>query len=313
MNAGVAISSTIKPPKEGWPGHSGNWGRWPNDRGTLNLLTPEVVMRGIGAARLGEVYPLSRPVTDKEPLRADKCFEHTMLAAGAWDLEPERPESLNASDKVAYRIHGMVNTHLDALSHVGYRGKGFNGHAFSDIATKSEGVKLAPISNAIGIVTRGVLIDVARGRNVAFLKPGEFVTPEELVEPAKQLQPGDAVLIRLGGTLAGGIPPNGPGNKHGTWPGLHPACAEVLGERDVSVIASDGPGDVFPSPYEHICRSPTHTLCLAYYGIHLLHNMDLEKFAQVCAEKKRNTFLFTVAPLHMTRVTGSLVSPIAVL
>lgn len=313
MNQTYATAKPAKPAKEGWPGHSGNWGRWPNDRGTLNLITPEVVMRGLGAARLGQVFALSRPVTGEDPIRSDKCFEHTMLAAGAWDLEPERPESLNASDKVGYRIHGMVNTHLDALSHVGYSGKGFNGHDFDKMASKAEGVKIAPISNATGIVTRGVLIDVARARNVAYLKPGEFVTPEELVGPSQELQPGDAVLIRLGGTLAGGISPGQTGNKHGTWSGLHPECVEVLAKRDISVLATDSSGDVFPSPYEHICRSPMHTLCLAFYGIHLLHNMDLEKFAAACWDMKRNTFLFTVSPMHMTRVTGSLVSPVAVL
>jgi len=302
-----------KPAIEGWPGHQGNWGRWPNDRGTLNLLTPDVVQRGIAAAKLGQVFTLSRLVTDREPLRKDKCFEHQMLAAGVWDLEPERTESLNASDRVSYRIHGMVNTHLDALSHVGHAGKGFNGVGFDEMASKDEGIKRAPISNALGIVTRGVLIDVARMRGVPFLKPGEFVTPEELVGPSKDLQPGDAVLIRLGGTLAGGIPPTGQDNKHGIWPGFHPECVEVLGKRDVSVIATDSSGDVFPSPYEHICRSPMHTLCLTYYGIHLLHNMDLETLSGACHETDRHSFLFTVSPLNMNRATGSLVSPIAVL
>lgn len=300
---------TAKP----WPGHNGNWGRWPNDRGTLNLLTPGVVLRGLASATDGRVFPLSRPVTDREPIRGDKCFEHKMLAAGAWDLEPERPESLNASDRVAYRIHGMVNTHLDALAHVGYAGKGFNGRAFSDMATMESGVAHAPISNALGIVTRGVLFDVARARGVPFLKPGEYVTPDDLQPTAGALESGDAAIIRLGGTLAGGIPPDGTGNKHGTWPGLHPECVEFLGARDISVLATDSSGDVFPSPYSHICRSPVHTLCLAFYGIHLLHNMDLETLAMACAAEKRDTFLFFASPLHMTRVTGSLVSPVAVL
>lgn len=313
MSHPAELTKANVPAKEGWPGHTGNWGRWPNDRGTLNLITPDVVLRGLGSAKLGRVFNLSRPVTDREPLRTEKCFEHTMLAAGPWDLEPERPESLNASDKVAYRVHGMVNTHLDALSHVGYDGKGFNGREFSDIATKAEGVKHSAINEALGIVTRGVLIDVARARGVPFLKPGEYVSPDDLAGPAEALQPGDAVLIRLGGTLAGGIPPDGTGNKHGTWSGIHPASVELLARRDISVLATDSSGDVFPSPYEHICRSPTHTLCLAFYGIHLLHNMDLEGFADACMELNRNTFMFTVAPLNMTKVTGSLVSPIAVL
>src|SRR5689334_12219562 len=128
-----AAHSPPMPAKEGWPGHTGNWGRWPNDRGTLNLITPQVVLRAVQTVSQGRVFDLSRPVTGREPLRAEPGFVHTMLAAGAWDLEPERPESLNASDKVAYRIHGMVNTHLDALSHVGFAGFGFNGVPFADL------------------------------------------------------------------------------------------------------------------------------------------------------------------------------------
>ena len=109
------------------------------------------------------------------------------------------------------------------------------------------------------------------------------------------------------------MPPTDDGCRHGTWQGLHPECVEVLGGLDVSVLATDCGGDVFPSPYGHIVRSPVHTLCLAYYGIHLLHNMDLESLSVLCAEQQRRSFLFVVTALHMERATGSLTSPVAVL
>lgn len=298
---------------DSWPSHAGNWGRWPNDKGTLNLLSPQATLRGINTVVEGRVISLSRPVTAKEPIRGDVCFEQEMLAAGVWDLEPDRQESLNASEKVSYRTHGMVNTHLDALAHVGHKGKGFNGHAFSDMASLEEGVKIAPISAARGIVTRGVLIDIPRSRGVRCLKPGEWAKPQEVEAAADLLAPGDAALVRVGGTLAEGVPPEAGGNRHGTWQGLHPECVEVLAKRDISVLATDCPGEVFPSPYGHVVRSPVHTLCLTYYGIHLLHNMDLEELAADCAERRRNSFLFMVLPLHMERASGSLVSPAAVL
>ena len=307
------MSEAQLPDPATWPGHTGNWNRWPNDLGTLNLVTPEVTRRGIGSVATGQVVSLSRPVTDREPIRGDVCFEHTMLSAGAWDLEPDRPESLNSADQVAYRTHGMVNTHLDALAHVGHDGKGFNGIDFDDLVTKEHGVKRASISNARAIVTRGVLIDVARSRGVSHLHPGEFVKPEEIESAAAELEPGDAALIRTGATLEDGLPPTDDSCRHGTWQGLHPECVEVLGGLDVSVLATDCGGDVFPSPYGHIVRSPVHTLCLAYYGIHLLHNMDLESLSDICAEQQRHHFLFVVTALHMERATGSLTSPVAVL
>lgn len=36
-----------------WPDHVGNWGRWPNDHGALNLITPAATARGIACAREG--------------------------------------------------------------------------------------------------------------------------------------------------------------------------------------------------------------------------------------------------------------------
>ena len=244
-----------------WPGHTGNWNRWPNDLGTLNLVTPEVTRRGIGSVATGQVVSLSRPVTDREPIRGDVCFEHTMLSAGAWDLEPDRPESLNSADQVAYRTHGMVNTHLDALAHVGHDGKGFNGIDFDDLVTKEDGVKRASISNARAIVTRGVLIDVARSRRVSHLHPGEFVRPEEVESAASELEPGDAALIRTGATLEDGLPPTDDSCRHGTWQGLHPECVEVLGGLDVSVLATDcGGRRVSLALRTHRALARTHAL-----------------------------------------------------
>ena len=307
------MSDKPLPNPETWPGHTGNWNRWPNDLGTLNLLTPEVILKAIQTVRSGKVISLSRPVTDREPIRGDVCYEHTMLNAGSWDLEPDRMESLNSADHVAFRTHGMVNTHLDALAHVGHDGKGFNGIDFQSMVTKDEGVKHGAIDAARGIVTRGVLIDIPRMRGVSHLKPGEFVKPDEIESVAHQLEPGDAALIRTGATLEDGIPPTDESCRHGIWQGLHPECVEVLATRDIAVLATDCPGDVFPSPYGHIVRSPVHTLCLTYYGIHLLHNMDLEGFAKTCERETRSTFLFVVTSLHLERATGSLTSPVAIL
>ena len=45
----------------------GNWGRWGNDdeRGALNLLTPEVVSAAAASIRTGKVYSLGIPIQAK--------------------------------------------------------------------------------------------------------------------------------------------------------------------------------------------------------------------------------------------------------
>jgi kynurenine formamidase len=150
-------------------------------------------------------------------------------------------------------------------------------------------------------------------RGVSHLHPGEYVRPEEVESVRDRLRPGDAAIVRTGATLEAGLPPGPEGNRHGTWQGVHPECVEVLAKSDISVLATDSPGDVFPSPYGHIVRSPVHTLCLAYYGIHLLHNMNLEELGDLCDQAGRDAFLFVVTSLHLEKATGSLTSPLAVL
>ena len=41
-----------------------NWGRWgtADERGTLNLLTPDVVKAAVGSVRDGRVLPLAMPI-----------------------------------------------------------------------------------------------------------------------------------------------------------------------------------------------------------------------------------------------------------
>lgn len=296
-----------------WPGHTGNWGRWPNDRGALNLLTPEVALRGLRAARTGEAVPCARPLCKKDPLRDTPMATHEMLTAGKWDKDPTRNVQ-SASDIVQFRVHGMVNTHIDAFSHIGFEGYGFNGIPFAELVTMEEGSKRCDITDALSIVTRGVFVDVARARGVRCLEPGDSVKPEEVAEAAERLQPGDAFVLRIGQTLNGGLPPTPESpERHGTWAGLHVDTVELLARKDVAVIASDSVSDTFPSPVIEHCKSPVHVLCLAFYGIPLVHNMDLERLGELCAQQQRNDFLFTVAPLHLPRATGSLCNPVVVL
>jgi kynurenine formamidase len=304
-----------------WPGHTGNWHRWPNDRGTLNLLTPEKVFEAVAEVRDGRPYPLSRPLCPDDPTRGDPVVQHKMVNAGGFEADLERREGTKAhqfrhqssADSVWLRIHGMVNTHADALSHVGAYEVGFNGIPFSDMVTMDEGAKRGAITDGLALVTRGVLADVPRLRGVEHLEPGDSVRAHELRQLTPTLRPGDALLVRTGSTLTGGIAPvPGDENYVGVWSGLHADCMDYVRERDVAILATDGPGDTFPSPIPE-CDSPIHVLAIVFLGLHLIHNMNLEELAQVCAERDRSSFFFSVASLNIPHATGSPVTPIAIL
>ena len=307
--AGASVASDMA--LGSWPGHTGNWGRWSNDAGTLNLVTPEAVLRGIRTVQQGEVIPCSRPVFHKEPLQPTVLFEHEMTHVHDMP-EPTAVKTQSAGDMLTFRVHNLVNTHIDALSHIGHNGYTFNGHRFRDVVSETEGAKKQDITCALGVVTRGLFIDIASARGVEFLEPGDVVRPEELSELAARVEPGDAVIVRTGSTLSGGRPPIDPDDRRGFWSGLHPDCIELLGQRGISLIGGDAV-ESFPSPLPAISPAPMHVMCLVVYGIHIVHHMDLERLAVRCRALGRDDFLFTVNALNVPGATGSPVTPVAVL
>jgi kynurenine formamidase len=296
----------------GWPGHRGNWGRWDDGRGTLNLVTSEVVLSAVATVRSGRVLPLSRKldVTDPPyyPQAAPAAFQHEMITASGSNAGGP---VLAASDQITVQNHGLAVTHLDAICHIGFEGVGFDGLPFEQIVTMERAALRSGIQDAMPIVTRGVLADIARHRGVERLEPGDPVRLEELMDASPDLRPGDALIVRTGAWRTPGQP-TGAKDRYGRLTGLHVECMDYLREADIGVLGTDGPGDNFPVTSPD-CPLPIHVLALTFLGVHLVHNMDLEALADACAEESRNSFLFCVSPLNIPGGTGSPVTPVAVL
>lgn len=148
-----------------------------------------------------------------------------------------------------------------------------------------------------GVVTRGVLLDVARARGVAWLGPGEGVLPEDLEAAERasgvRLEPGDILLVRTGyyarRIAEGPVNPAVAGS-----PGPHAALAPWLRERGVAMFGSDTHNDVVPTPYPGMGH-PFHVVSLVALGLWLIDNMNLEDLARACAERKRWEFMLTIA------------------
>ncbi len=97
-----------------------------------------------------------------------------------------------------------AGTHLDALCHISYDGSLYNGYP-SDSITPLAGASKLGAEKLPAIVTRGVLLDVARAKGVDGLDvidQGYAITGEDLEEAADfagvQVQAGDVVLVRTG-------------------------------------------------------------------------------------------------------------------
>jgi kynurenine formamidase len=311
-------SQHVGAPVEQWPGHTGTWKKWPNDRGALNYITPDVVRAATAEVKKGKTIACARPIRTTDPANSS-IVPASRRMIYLRETGPRGTDN-SAGDEISFRTHGMLNTHIDAFSHVGYRGRGYNGHPFSDMINMEDGATLCDITDLLGIVTRGVFFDVARRRGVRGLTPGTYVVPEDLTELLEVLQPGDAAVIRTGVTLTGGEAgvreADGSPSVHYPIAGFHADCIEVLAARGISVLASDSPSDAYPSPLGDVCGSPVHRLCLTFYGIPLVHNLDLEELGDEIAGEAGGgprKFLFMVSALNMKGATGSPCTPLAVL
>src|SRR6185369_11770049 len=131
---------------------------------------------------------------------------------------------------------------------------------------------------AAGIISRGVLLDVARLRGVESLGPGEVVTPDDL-EAAER---GDVLLVRTGYIRVFTVYGERVFYMKQT-PGLGLACVEWLHAREVAAVATDtNMVEVWP-PEDPAVLFPLHALCIRDMGLTLGEMFDLEALASDCA------------------------------
>jgi kynurenine formamidase len=217
-----------------------------------------------------------------------------------------------AMDRVAMNIHGNADSHLDALCHVVFDGTLYNGVG-ADSVTAHGATELSVEAAGGGIVGRGVLLDIPRARGARWLEPGDHVTSDDLLaaEAAQRVRigQGDLLFVRVGHRSRRRA--LGPWDSASERAGLHPAAVELLAERRVAVLGSDGNNDTAPSAVAGI-GFPVHVLAIHAMGLYLLDWLHLEELRAVCEELHRWTFLVVIAPLRLRGGTGSPVNPIAI-
>ena len=291
-----------------------NWGRWGADDelGTMNLITPDAVLRGVAAVRSGERVSLGRVLSPKHGDDNPNPVLHFMTHAG----EGATDEGMSSSsDWIGLEFHGYAMSHLDAPSHLFFDGRMYNDRPASVVKT-STGAHFGSVDAARhGISTRGVLLDLPVVLGKPWLTPGHAVGPEVLERAEFELgvraESGDALLVRTGRDAR--RQENGPANlMAGGFAGLSAACVPWLAARDIAVLASDAVSDAMqPGPGPH--PMPVHAAGIVGLGLWLLDNLYLEDLSAACTARGAWDFQLSVAPLRIKNGTGSPVNPIVVL
>jgi kynurenine formamidase len=289
-----------------------NWGRWGKDdeRGALNFITDQKRAAAAKLVQTGETVSMALPLATIPAPDNPTPVTHLMVQAGADSHEMPLPY---AGDYFAIAPHGMANTHLDALCHVFWQGKMYNGFAAEEVG--SQGAKKCAIDvTRAGVVSRGVLLDIPRLKKIDWMEPGAAIFPADLDAAEKaqhvRVKEGDVLMVRTGRSTMrkakGGWDPMRVG-----LPGLDASCLPWLHERRIAVLGCDAVSDVVPSGYDGLAL-PVHVGTLVALGIHLIDNADLDAVSETSARLNRAEFMFSMAPLILIRGTASPVNPLAI-
>jgi kynurenine formamidase len=309
-----------------WMTELSNWGKWGKDdqAGTLNFITP--AKRKAAAALVREGVSVSMSIDADLPKEGSTGGPLPgMISSGSpspanrttWTLtsRPPGPEPRDLAayvvDTIAVSYHGNNSTHIDAPSHLYYKGQIYNGYPQTNYTDRGAG-KDDVMSMKNGIFTRGVLFDMPKLRGASYLGDDEAIYPEDLEAWEKKagfrVEPGDAVLVRTGRWVRGRE--KGPLNLSQSAPGLYASCVKWLRERGASILGSDVVQDVRPSRVEGV-NQPIHQMALRALGMPLIDNADLDALSEEAARRRRWTYLLTVNPLRVPGATGGPVNPIA--
>jgi kynurenine formamidase len=292
-----------------------NWGRWgPDDElGTLNLITDEAVRRGAENVKTGKRFTLALslgrdgPQTGAVPGRVNPLHLMTQVNTS---YSPD-PNGVRANDDAV--VMGLQSaTHWDALAHISYAGKIYNGFPADSIT--ANGASKCGIDKAPSILGRGVLLDVARSKGIERLEGGYPITSEDLDAAADfadvEIEPGDIVLIRTGHMRA-----LDEGDRQAfMYPAPGPCMDAVRWFRrnDIAAVATDNMTfEVLPGERADLFL-PVHMLDLVDIGLVQGQNFHLEALAEDCADDGRYTFFLEASPEPFANAVGAPVQPVAV-
>jgi kynurenine formamidase len=294
-----------------WTKELSNWGRWgaADESGTMNLITPAKMKQAAALVKQGISVSLAEVqvpnVDDASSPYSGERYEMTTKHAGF----DQAPFGAAPAEDLAVPAHGG-RSHIDALSHMSYEGRLYNGFSSKEVTAK--GAAKGSIHNLRnGIVTRGVLVDLPRLRGVPYLREDERVYVEDLERWEKKagvkVSSGDALFIRVGHWARR----RATGDKSNKSAGLDPSVIPWLRQRDVAVMGSEGAHDIQPSG-DKLGPAPVHWFALVFLGATLMDYLDLDPLSEVAEKHNRWEFLLTVAPLPVKGGTGSPINPIAV-
>jgi kynurenine formamidase len=310
----IVVAAALARPDRSRAGTS-PWGA-SDEIGTLNMMSADSrtkILRRVDGAK---VYDLSVEYYNGMPSWSelgDPVYQfwltHTPNGTAVDDpLKVGRQQNQLVSytgDAISMYTH--TGTHIDALNHFGLHGEIYNGFA-ADKHLGDKGWHKAGAEKFPPIISRGVLIDVARAKGLTVLPPSYQITPGDLqialLQQGVTLEPGDAVFVRTGRMTLFDRREAYLANP----PGLSLAGAKWLVEsQQTMLIGGDNLSlEGFPV-VEKDNWIPVHSYLLAEKGVPIMEVVNLEEVAR----DRVYEFAFVGASLKLRGASGAPMRPLA--
>jgi len=304
-----------------------NWGKWgPDDEvGSLNYLTADEVRRGVASVVSGEVFTLQVPIgsaeVDGDPVWPNRAsaVRTAVMDEGFFERgeAPEVPADGHrwADDRIDMYLQG--STQYDALGHLWYDGKIWNGYDASTTIGSLRRASVMPIGER-GVVGRGVLIDMARHRNKEVLERAESFTHEDLLEAAEAqglaIQARDILLVRTGWIGSYYRTPRDEFYADFNEPGLiyTPELVEWFQRMEIPNLVTDTIANERSFDPDTGIEVALHCALMRNLGVAFTEICWLDDLAAACAADNRWSFLYTAAPLKVVGASGAPVNPVVI-
>ena len=281
--------------------HNDNWGRWGagDERGAVNLLTPESVLSALRRPKTGQVYQLGIELKRDAPVGGNRIPPlHFMTQDGGDFAALNRTDWGTADDYMVLATQGT--THVDGLAHVWSGGKLYNDFPFTEV--RSSGAARLGLEKLGGLVASAHFLDFTHLCGTGSLDITAELVDAMFAEREVKPQSGDAILFRTGwmdDALRGVL------DAH-TYPVVAESMGEWFATHDISIVGADniaveatGHRGVLP---------PLHKVLVRDLGVTMMELLDL----RLPGEDHVTGGLLVVAPLRISRGVGSPVNPLLI-
>ena len=275
--------------------------------GAINNLSAEKVIEAANLVKTGKSYALGVETGPDSPAYPPRSYSMTVLQLDDGTGTPLGTNKAAGNDDLMNLWMG-IGSQIDGLGHMGVNHVYYNGNKASEFVTP-KGLSKLSIDKLPPIVSRGVLLDIAKLKGVEILEEGTAINAEDIKAAAQTanvtIESGDVVLLHTGWL---NVMTSDPERFMAGQPGLGLEGARYLAELGVVAVGADNWAlEVLPS--ENPSHAfPVHPELLAKNGVYILENMDTRALAQDGVTE----FLFVLGQPRFVGAVQAVINPVAI-